>query len=134
MASSRLLITVSLAFAVVLGAFLTLISGSWAWLPLVLAVHAGGTAAVVIVTMRLLGEDAGDLASPGDDAAAAAYEELRAKGVEFTEEPTERFYGTDCGLRDPFGNPLRIGQPKQGPIEMPEPAEFSASGFATEKP
>ena len=40
------------------------------------------------------------------------YEELLAKGVEFTEEPTERFYGTDCGLRDPFGNHIRIGQPK----------------------
>jgi catechol 2,3-dioxygenase-like lactoylglutathione lyase family enzyme len=40
------------------------------------------------------------------------YEELKAKGVEFTEEPTERDYGTDCGLRDPFGNHLRIGQPK----------------------
>jgi catechol 2,3-dioxygenase-like lactoylglutathione lyase family enzyme len=25
------------------------------------------------------------------------YEELVAQGVEFTEEPTERFYGTDCG-------------------------------------
>jgi len=40
------------------------------------------------------------------------YEDLRAKGVEFTEEPTERDYGTDCGLRDPFGNHIRIGQPK----------------------
>ena len=49
-----------------------------------------------------------------------SYEELKAKGVEFTEEPTERFYGTDCGLRDPFGNPIRIGTPKDGPIEMPE--------------
>ena len=38
------------------------------------------------------------------------YEELLAKGVEFTEEPTERDYGTDCGLRDPFGNHVRIGQ------------------------
>ena len=37
------------------------------------------------------------------------YEELKAKGVEFTEEPTERDYGTDCGLRDPFGNHIRIG-------------------------
>jgi catechol 2,3-dioxygenase-like lactoylglutathione lyase family enzyme len=55
-----------------------------------------------------------------------AYEELRAKGVEFTEEPTERFYGTDCGLRDPFGNPIRIGQPKKGPIEIPEPAELAS--------
>jgi catechol 2,3-dioxygenase-like lactoylglutathione lyase family enzyme len=54
------------------------------------------------------------------------YEELQAKGVEFTEEPTERFYGTDCGLRDPFGNYLRIGQPKEGPIEIPDPAEFAA--------
>jgi catechol 2,3-dioxygenase-like lactoylglutathione lyase family enzyme len=44
------------------------------------------------------------------------YEELVAKGVEFTEAPTERFYGTDCGLRDPFGNHLRIGQPKEGPV------------------
>ena len=34
--------------------------------------------------------------------------------MEFTEEPTERFYGTDCGLRDPFGNPIRIGTPKDG--------------------
>jgi catechol 2,3-dioxygenase-like lactoylglutathione lyase family enzyme len=39
------------------------------------------------------------------------YEELAAKGVEFTEEPTERDYGVDCGLRDPFGNALRILQP-----------------------
>ena len=40
------------------------------------------------------------------------YEELVAKGVEFTEEPTERDYGIDCGLRDPFGNHMRIVQPK----------------------
>jgi catechol 2,3-dioxygenase-like lactoylglutathione lyase family enzyme len=40
------------------------------------------------------------------------YEALLAKGVEFTEEPTERSYGIDCGLRDPFGNALRISQPK----------------------
>ncbi|HZD23047.1 MAG TPA: VOC family protein [Acidimicrobiia bacterium] len=40
------------------------------------------------------------------------YTDLNAKGVEFTEEPTERFYGTDCGLRDPFGNHLRIGTTK----------------------
>jgi catechol 2,3-dioxygenase-like lactoylglutathione lyase family enzyme len=53
------------------------------------------------------------------------YEDLRAKGVEFTEEPTERFYGTDCGLRDPFGNSLRIGEPKEGPIEVPPPGEIT---------
>lgn len=38
------------------------------------------------------------------------YAELKAKGVELLEEPTERDYGTDFGLRDPFGNGLRIGQ------------------------
>ena len=54
------------------------------------------------------------------------YRTLRERGVEFTEEPTERFYGTDCGLRDPFGNGLRIGEPKEGPIEIPDPSELAA--------
>lgn len=39
------------------------------------------------------------------------YETLLARGVEFTQEPTERFYGIDIGLRDPFGNHIRISQP-----------------------
>ena len=39
------------------------------------------------------------------------YNELRAKGVEFAEEPTERPYGIDAGLRDPFGNHIRFSQP-----------------------
>ncbi|MGI5164379.1 VOC family protein [Spirillospora sp. CA-253888] len=39
------------------------------------------------------------------------YETLLARGVEFTEEPTERPYGIDCGLRDPFGNHIRFTQP-----------------------
>jgi catechol 2,3-dioxygenase-like lactoylglutathione lyase family enzyme len=30
-------------------------------------------------------------------------------------EPEERFYGTDCALRDPFGNPIRISEPAPGP-------------------
>ncbi len=54
------------------------------------------------------------------------YEDLLAKGVEFTQEPTEHFYGIDCGLRDPFGNHLRIGEPKEGPIEVPDPAQPAA--------
>jgi catechol 2,3-dioxygenase-like lactoylglutathione lyase family enzyme len=41
----------------------------------------------------------------------ATYDELKARGVEFTQEPEERFYGTDCALRDPFGNNIRITQP-----------------------
>jgi catechol 2,3-dioxygenase-like lactoylglutathione lyase family enzyme len=36
------------------------------------------------------------------------YEELLAKGVEFTQEPVERAYGTDIGIRDPFGNHIRV--------------------------
>ena len=46
--------------------------------------------------------------------ARATYEVLKAKGVELTEEPTERPYGTDFGLRDPFGNNIRISQPPAG--------------------
>jgi len=39
------------------------------------------------------------------------YETLRSRGVtDFTQEPTEHFYGTDMGLRDPFGNAIRILQ------------------------
>jgi catechol 2,3-dioxygenase-like lactoylglutathione lyase family enzyme len=38
------------------------------------------------------------------------YEELTARGVEFSQEPTEQSYGIDCALRDPFGNGIRIVQ------------------------
>ena len=39
------------------------------------------------------------------------YETLRERGVtDFTQEPTDHFYGTDMGIRDPFGNPIRILQ------------------------
>ena len=51
------------------------------------------------------------------------YEELLAKGVEFTQEPLEHFYGTDCALRDPFGNPIRITQPAPRPHDVPARAE-----------
>jgi len=43
--------------------------------------------------------------------ARAMYDTLRERGVtDFTQEPTEHFYGTDMGVRDPFGNPIRILQ------------------------
>jgi catechol 2,3-dioxygenase-like lactoylglutathione lyase family enzyme len=54
----------------------------------------------------------------------ATYETLKGKGVEFTDEPTERFYGTDCGLRDPFGNHIRIGQTKAEAV-VPGPEELA---------
>jgi uncharacterized glyoxalase superfamily protein PhnB len=53
------------------------------------------------------------------DDCQGTYERLRASGVEFTQEPTERFYGIDCALRDPFGNAIRITQPPEGPIVVP---------------
>jgi uncharacterized glyoxalase superfamily protein PhnB len=40
------------------------------------------------------------------------YQALLAKGVEFTQEPVEQPYGIDVGLRDPFGNHIRIVQLK----------------------
>ena len=40
----------------------------------------------------------------------ASFEELRSRGVEFTEEPHEMPYGIDCGFRDPSGNSVRLTQ------------------------
>jgi predicted enzyme related to lactoylglutathione lyase len=38
----------------------------------------------------------------------ATYEELKSRGVEFQQEPTEQPYGIDAGLRDPSGNHFRM--------------------------
>jgi predicted enzyme related to lactoylglutathione lyase len=40
----------------------------------------------------------------------ASYEELAARGVEFTETPERRPYGIDSGFRDPSGNSIRLTQ------------------------
>jgi predicted enzyme related to lactoylglutathione lyase len=42
----------------------------------------------------------------------ATYEELKAKGVEFSEPPEERPYGIDSGFHDPSGNSIRLTQVK----------------------
>jgi uncharacterized glyoxalase superfamily protein PhnB len=47
------------------------------------------------------------------DDCQASYEELRARGVEFTEEPEERPYGIDAGFRDPSGNSFRLTQVRE---------------------
>jgi catechol 2,3-dioxygenase-like lactoylglutathione lyase family enzyme len=44
------------------------------------------------------------------DDAHATFAELKARGVEITDEPETRPYGIDFGIRDPFGNAIRIGQ------------------------
>lgn len=38
------------------------------------------------------------------------YKELRGRGVEFMEEPTEQPYGIDTSFRDPSGNQIRLAQ------------------------
>ena len=48
------------------------------------------------------------------DDTRALFETLKERGVtDFTQEPTDHFYGTDMGIRDPFGNAIRILQPKK---------------------
>jgi uncharacterized glyoxalase superfamily protein PhnB len=44
------------------------------------------------------------------DDVRADYEELKARGVQFTEPPEERPYGIDTGIRDPSGNHIRLTQ------------------------
>ncbi len=44
------------------------------------------------------------------DDCQASYEELRGRGVEFTETPEERPYGIDSAFRDPSGNNIRLAE------------------------
>ena len=54
---------------------------------------------------------AGGLIFSTDDC-KASYEELKDKGVEFQQEPSEQPYGIDAGFRDPSGNQARMVQPR----------------------
>ena len=62
------------------------------------------------------GEQVRDLVAKGfagtiflrTDDCRASYEELRSRGVEFTEAPEDRPYGVDSGFRDPSGNSIRL--------------------------
>jgi catechol 2,3-dioxygenase-like lactoylglutathione lyase family enzyme len=47
------------------------------------------------------------------DDVQASYEELKGRGVEFTETPEERPYGIDSGFRDPSGNSFRLTQVRE---------------------
>jgi uncharacterized glyoxalase superfamily protein PhnB len=44
------------------------------------------------------------------DDCQASYDELKGRGVEFTEQPEERPYGIDSAFRDPSGNHIRLTQ------------------------
>jgi catechol 2,3-dioxygenase-like lactoylglutathione lyase family enzyme len=43
----------------------------------------------------------------------ADYEQLKSRGVEFSEQPEDRPYGIDSGFHDPSGNSFRLTQVKQ---------------------
>jgi uncharacterized glyoxalase superfamily protein PhnB len=47
------------------------------------------------------------------DDCQASYEQLKARGVEFTEAPEDRPYGIDSGFRDPSGNSIRLTQVRE---------------------
>jgi catechol 2,3-dioxygenase-like lactoylglutathione lyase family enzyme len=47
------------------------------------------------------------------DDVQADYEQLKARGVEFVEEPTEYPYGIDSSFRDPSGNSFRLTQVRE---------------------
>ena len=55
---------------------------------------------------------AGNVMLTTDDA-QRSYEELSARGVEFTEPPEERPYGIDSAFRDPSGNQFRLTQVRE---------------------
>ena len=44
------------------------------------------------------------------DDCQASYEELKGRGVEFQQEPSEQPYGVDAGFRDPSGNHFRMAE------------------------
>jgi catechol 2,3-dioxygenase-like lactoylglutathione lyase family enzyme len=46
------------------------------------------------------------------DDCRADYQQLKTRGVEFSEAPEERPYGIDCGFRDPSGNSIRLTEVK----------------------
>jgi predicted enzyme related to lactoylglutathione lyase len=47
------------------------------------------------------------------DDCQASYEELKGRGVDFTEQPEERPYGIDSAFRDPSGNYIRLTQVRE---------------------
>jgi predicted enzyme related to lactoylglutathione lyase len=51
------------------------------------------------------------------DDCQASFEELKARGVEFSEAPEERPYGIDSAFRDPSGNSIRLTEVKM-PAEV----------------
>lgn len=100
--------------------------GGFRWL----TVGPPGSEGTSIVLMAIPGEPMIDPTSQGQikelmakgfagtiflqtDDCQAAYDEMKARGVEFTSAPEETPYGIDCGFTDPSGNSVRLGQIKE---------------------
>ncbi len=47
------------------------------------------------------------------DDVRGSYDRLRGRGVEFTQEPTERYGNIDAGFRDPSGNGWKMRQGRE---------------------
>ena len=81
-------------------------------------VHDEATAAVL---RELITKGAMSALVIETDDVRALYETLKSRGVtDFTQEPMDHFYGTDMGVRDPFGNAIRILERKRA--KKPEAA------------
>jgi uncharacterized glyoxalase superfamily protein PhnB len=103
--------------------------GDFRWL----AVGPPGQDDVAVVLMAIPGppvmdektaKQVGDLMGKGfagtiflvTDDAKASYEELKGRGVEFTDPIEERPYGIDSGFRDPSGNSIRLTEVREGAL------------------
>jgi catechol 2,3-dioxygenase-like lactoylglutathione lyase family enzyme len=62
--------------------------------------------------MELMGKGAASGLFFSTEDCQATYEELKSRGVEFQQEPTEQPYGVDAGFRDPSGNQMRVAERK----------------------
>jgi catechol 2,3-dioxygenase-like lactoylglutathione lyase family enzyme len=62
--------------------------------------------------MELLAKGAASGLFFSSDDVQGTYENLKSRGVEFQQEPTEQPYGIDAGFRDPSGNQMRVAQRK----------------------
>ena len=88
--------------------------GNFRWL----TVSPPGQEDIAIVLMAIPGEPVLDAATKAQveelmGKGFAEYEQLKARGVEFSEEPEDRPYGIDAGFRDPSGNSFRLTQVKE---------------------
>jgi uncharacterized glyoxalase superfamily protein PhnB len=99
--------------------------GDFRWL----TVGPAGQPDVSVVLMAIPGEPVMDAETAGQvrdlvskgfagtvflttDDCRSSYEELKGRGVEFSETPEERPYGIDAGFRDPSGNSVRLTEVK----------------------